>query len=157
MVAAAAAASPYAEVMLTYITGTELQTVRMRQAHIAASQQSSGETLVCSDLSWLLLPAWLRGVHAGYIYGGLVGAAMGWRAAFLLEGLMMMPFVAFAFISKPLHLTGSRDHGPGTPLASAATVPLVVFLCVNALSRNVGALSWWGHSYCSLRSYCDIC
>jgi hypothetical protein len=55
------------------------------------------------------------GVPAGYIFGGLVGAAMGWRAAFLLEGLMMVPFVAFAFISKPLHLTGSREHEPGKP------------------------------------------
>lgn len=54
-----------------------------------------------------LLPA------AGYIYGGLVGASLGWRAAFLLEGLLMVPFVVFAFISKPLHLTGSREQGPG--------------------------------------------
>jgi predicted MFS family arabinose efflux permease len=52
---------------------------------------------------------------AGYIYGGLVGAALGWRAAFLLEGLLMVPFVVFCFASKPLHLTGSRDHGPGKP------------------------------------------
>lgn len=50
---------------------------------------------------------------AGYIYGGLIGASMGWRAAFLLEGLLMLPFVVFAFASKPLHLTGSREIGPG--------------------------------------------
>lgn len=44
-----------------------------------------------------------------------MGAALGWRAALLLEGLLMVPFVVFAFISKPLHLTGSREQGPGKP------------------------------------------
>jgi predicted MFS family arabinose efflux permease len=53
------------------------------------------------------------GFAAGYIYGGLVSAALGWRAAFFIESAAIVPFVVFAFVSKPLHLTGSRETGPG--------------------------------------------
>lgn len=53
------------------------------------------------------------GFAAGYIYGGLVASALGWRAAFMIESAVMVPFVVFAFVSRPLHLAGSRDAGPG--------------------------------------------
>jgi MFS family permease len=53
------------------------------------------------------------GFAAGYVYGGLVAAGLGWRAAFLIESAVMVPFVIFASVSKPLHLTGSREVGPG--------------------------------------------
>lgn len=36
--------------------------------------------------------------------GGLVAPALGWRAAFLLEGSVMIPFVIFALRAAPLHL-----------------------------------------------------
>uniref|UniRef100_A0A383V931 Major facilitator superfamily (MFS) profile domain-containing protein n=1 Tax=Tetradesmus obliquus TaxID=3088 RepID=A0A383V931_TETOB len=52
------------------------------------------------------------GFAAGYIYGGLVSAALGWRAAFFIESAAILPFVVFAFVSRPLHLTGSRETGP---------------------------------------------
>jgi hypothetical protein len=38
---------------------------------------------------------------------------LGWRAAFFIESAAILPFVVFAFVSKPLHLTGSRETGPG--------------------------------------------
>lgn len=53
------------------------------------------------------------GFAAGYIYGGLVASALGWRAAFIIESVAILPFVVFAFSSKPLHLAGSRDRGSG--------------------------------------------
>lgn len=56
------------------------------------------------------------GFAAGYVYGGSVSAAAGWRAAFIILGAAMVPFVVFAFVSKPLHLTGSRERGPGERL-----------------------------------------
>ena len=49
------------------------------------------------------------GVAAGYVYGGTVGAAMGWRAAFALEAALMAPFVAFCLWGPPLPLTGGVD------------------------------------------------
>jgi hypothetical protein len=36
-----------------------------------------------------------------------------WRAAFFIESAAILPFVVFAFVSKPLHLTGSRETRPG--------------------------------------------
>ncbi|KAF8066268.1 sphingolipid transporter spinster 2 [Scenedesmus sp. PABB004] len=52
------------------------------------------------------------GFAAGYIFGGVVAGALGWRAAFLIESAAVLPFVAFCFISRPLHLAGSHDSGP---------------------------------------------
>jgi hypothetical protein len=46
-------------------------------------------------------------------FEGLVSAALGWRAAFFIESAAILPFVVFAFVSKQLHLTGSRETGPG--------------------------------------------
>ncbi len=65
------------------------------------------------------------GFAAGYIYGGLVAAAAGWRAAFLIEAGVMVPFVLFMFTTQPLHLHGMHDAGPGG--RSAACLPI---LCV---------------------------
>ncbi|KAL6752636.1 major facilitator superfamily domain-containing protein [Haematococcus lacustris] len=46
------------------------------------------------------------GFALGYIAGGLLAPALGWRSTFLLEGLAMLPFVAFA-------LTGGAGWGEG--------------------------------------------
>lgn len=42
------------------------------------------------------------GYAAGYIYGGIIGSLLGWRLAFLSEALLMSPFVALGFLSKPI-------------------------------------------------------
>lgn len=45
------------------------------------------------------------GVAFGYVFGGLVSTIAGtWRAPFLLEALLMAPFVVFGFQSRPLTL-----------------------------------------------------
>ncbi|KAJ9522579.1 hypothetical protein QJQ45_019648, partial [Haematococcus lacustris] len=56
------------------------------------------------------------GFALGYIAGGLLAPALGWRSTFLLEGLAMLPFVAFALTAQPLHLQGTQDlPGPAQP------------------------------------------
>ncbi|KAI8476328.1 MAG: major facilitator superfamily domain-containing protein [Monoraphidium minutum] len=57
------------------------------------------------------------GYALGYVYGGLVAAALGWRAAFFIAAGVMAPFVLFLGLSAPLHLHGSRDagHDPARP------------------------------------------
>lgn len=60
-------------------------------------------------LFYLCIPA---GFALGYVYGGVVAAGLGWRAAFYIVASVMAPFVAFMFISSPLHLHGTRDIGP---------------------------------------------
>ena len=49
------------------------------------------------------------GVALGYIYGGLVSAALGWRAAFFTESFLMLPFIVLASLApKNLHLRGTE-------------------------------------------------
>jgi len=48
------------------------------------------------------------GVALGYIYGGLVSAALGWRAAFFTESFLMIPFIVLASLApKSVHLRGT--------------------------------------------------
>ncbi|KAI3702282.1 hypothetical protein L6452_28015 [Arctium lappa] len=46
------------------------------------------------------------GVALGYVYGGLVGDAFGWRHAFFGEAILMVPFVILCFVMKPVQLKG---------------------------------------------------
>eukprot|EP00879_Flechtneria_rotunda_P017725 GHRR01018581.1.p1 GENE.GHRR01018581.1~~GHRR01018581.1.p1 ORF type:complete len:498 (+),score=156.86 GHRR01018581.1:326-1819(+) len=82
------------------------------------------------------------GFAAGYIYGGLVAAALGWRAAFLIEAAVMVPFVVFCFMSKPLHLTGSREQGPD-PAAPKSLKEITAEFASDA--RKVASHSVWLH------------
>lgn len=70
------------------------------------------------------------GFAAGYIYGGLVSAALGWRSAFIIESLAVLPFVVFMFVSKPLHLAGSRDKGPGEVVGYHSVYQMNVLCCI---------------------------
>ena len=58
------------------------------------------------------------GVAFGFIFGGLVGHAAGWRAPFVLQASFMAPFVIFCTRSKPLPLRGSAAGY--TPAGGAA-------------------------------------
>uniref|UniRef100_A0A0E0I4A7 Major facilitator superfamily (MFS) profile domain-containing protein n=1 Tax=Oryza nivara TaxID=4536 RepID=A0A0E0I4A7_ORYNI len=46
------------------------------------------------------------GIAVGYVYGGLVGNSLHWRAAFWGESILMLPFVILGFVIKPLELKG---------------------------------------------------
>ncbi|XP_010546360.1 PREDICTED: probable sphingolipid transporter spinster homolog 2 [Tarenaya hassleriana] len=46
------------------------------------------------------------GYAIGYVYGGLVGGALHWRAAFWGEAILMLPFAVLGFVMKPLQLKG---------------------------------------------------
>jgi MFS transporter, Spinster family, sphingosine-1-phosphate transporter len=52
------------------------------------------------------------GFALGYLLGGAVAPLLGWRAAFLAEALLMMPFVVFSATAAPPHLCGSREGDP---------------------------------------------
>ncbi|KAJ4800436.1 Major facilitator superfamily protein [Rhynchospora pubera] len=56
------------------------------------------------------------GIAVGYVYGGLVGEHLHWRAAFWGESILMLPFAILGFIIKPLQLKGF-----GTSSLTAAT------------------------------------
>ncbi|XP_004304077.1 PREDICTED: probable sphingolipid transporter spinster homolog 2 [Fragaria vesca subsp. vesca] len=51
------------------------------------------------------------GYALGYVYGGLVGTRLSWRAAFWGEAILMLPFVILGFVVKPLQMRGfKRDE-----------------------------------------------
>lgn len=50
------------------------------------------------------------GYAAGYILGGLIATALGWRAAFLLEAAAMLPFATFCAVGPALDLRGKPRH-----------------------------------------------
>ncbi|XP_062226219.1 probable sphingolipid transporter spinster homolog 2 isoform X2 [Phragmites australis] len=57
------------------------------------------------------------GIALGYVYGGLVGNNLHWRAAFWGESILMVPFVILGFVIKPLELKGfaqttRKEYGP---------------------------------------------
>lgn len=54
------------------------------------------------------------GFALGYIVGGLVAPALGWRWAFILEALPLLPFVAFCLTAQPLHMHGMKDTKAAT-------------------------------------------
>ena len=66
------------------------------------------------------------GYALGYIYGAIVGTMFGWRLAFMSEATMMLPFVIFAFRTRPVPLgKDSSSSGPEltlSPLRSTSPV-----------------------------------
>ena len=75
------------------------------------------------------------GYALGYIYGGIVGVALGWRPAFLIEALAMLPFVAVCFVVPPINIKGTHD---GVRRTHCAETP--------ACQRHVSVLHWSAHT-----------
>ncbi|XP_075505142.1 putative sphingolipid transporter spinster homolog 2 isoform X1 [Primulina tabacum] len=50
------------------------------------------------------------GIAVGYVYGGWIGQ-YGWRWAFWVEAILMLPFVILGFVMKPLQLKGFSPAG----------------------------------------------
>ncbi|KAL1289426.1 hypothetical protein AAHE18_20G058400 [Arachis hypogaea] len=68
------------------------------------------------------------GYAIGYVYGGLVGSYIGWRSAFWIESVLMLPFAIAGFVMKPLQLKGlvpadsEKVLVPGTPLSEVSVM-----------------------------------
>ena len=67
------------------------------------------------SITFCVPSAWPR-----YIYGGLVGANWGWRAAFLLESAAMVPFAVFCLLAAPIDIRGTHDPSGLDPEGAAA-------------------------------------
>ncbi|KAH7300834.1 hypothetical protein KP509_24G080900 [Ceratopteris richardii] len=48
------------------------------------------------------------GYALGYVYGGMVGGYLHWRVAFWGEAVLMVPFVIFCFVSRPILMIGEN-------------------------------------------------
>ncbi|KAL4434613.1 hypothetical protein ABPG77_002736 [Micractinium sp. CCAP 211/92] len=89
------------------------------------------------------------GFAAGYIYGGVVGTAYGWRAAFGLEAAAMLPLAAGMLLAPPVELRHGRAPSEGARKSAAALLAAdcrllarspVAVLTILALSVYNGAL-----------------
>ncbi|CAK8577905.1 unnamed protein product [Lathyrus sativus] len=65
------------------------------------------------------------GYALGYVYGGLVGSHFGWRYAFWVEAILMLPFAILGFVMKPLQLKGFVP-ADSKKVSALETVPLGV-------------------------------
>ncbi|KAK7246672.1 hypothetical protein RIF29_41542 [Crotalaria pallida] len=63
------------------------------------------------------------GYALGYVYGGLVGSYFGWRCAFWIESILMLPFAISGFFMKPLQLKGFVPTDSEKALALDTVVP----------------------------------
>eukprot|EP01025_Chloroclados_australasicus_P016223 TRINITY_DN1804_c0_g3_i2.p1 TRINITY_DN1804_c0_g3~~TRINITY_DN1804_c0_g3_i2.p1 ORF type:complete len:470 (-),score=39.07 TRINITY_DN1804_c0_g3_i2:921-2330(-) len=105
-------------------------------------------------LFYMCTPA---GQAIGYIFGGTVGAALGWRAVFFIEAAAMLPLVVIGFIMKPIDLRKEATVERQRSFKGAAVTffkdvrtlflhPLyIVSVVVNTLQVGVtGVLAFWG-------------
>ncbi|GLT63611.1 hypothetical protein SLA2020_361650 [Shorea laevis] len=61
------------------------------------------------------------GYALGYVYGGVVGSHFGWRYAFWVEAIFMIPFAVLGFVMKPLQLKGLAPAESKKALMSVET------------------------------------
>ncbi|XP_045812901.1 probable sphingolipid transporter spinster homolog 2 isoform X1 [Trifolium pratense] len=73
------------------------------------------------------------GYALGYIYGGLVGSYFGWRYAFWIESILMLPLAILGFLMKPLQLKGFFPTDMIT-----AQVPETVALEIQVTNASIG-------------------
>jgi len=57
------------------------------------------------------------GYAIGYVYGGVVGSILGWRATFMLLGVGMVPLLIFLWLASPVPL----NLGTGTGTTDSTT------------------------------------
>ncbi|CAI6004176.1 unnamed protein product [Closterium sp. NIES-65] len=76
-----------------------------------------GKTAQWLATFYLCIPV---GFALGYLYGGVAGPLLGWRGAFLLEALFMLPFVVYTATAAPPPLKGNPVLLPFPLLASLA-------------------------------------
>ncbi|CAI5519272.1 unnamed protein product [Closterium sp. Naga37s-1] len=72
-----------------------------------------GKTAQWLATFYLCIPV---GFALGYLYGGVAGPLLGWRGAFLLEAVFMLPFVVYTATADPPPLKG-RTHAHGSAAA----------------------------------------
>ncbi|KAJ9551997.1 hypothetical protein OSB04_016042 [Centaurea solstitialis] len=90
------------------------------------------------------------GVALGYVYGGLVGDAFGWRQAFFGEAIMMVPFVILCFVMKPVQLKAAcsccRFFSFFRDVNALLHEKIYVVNVLGYIAYNfvIGAYSYWG-------------
>ncbi|PSC68467.1 putative sphingolipid transporter spinster-like protein 2 [Micractinium conductrix] len=88
------------------------------------------------SLLFLCIPV---GFALGYVYGGLVGSAYGWRTAFAFEAAAMLPLAALTLLAPPVELRGAKPVAEGAAGASKSALAHLAADC-RQLARSPVAL-----------------
>eukprot|EP00210_Caulerpa_lentillifera_P003148 g3008.t1 len=98
------------------------------------------------------------GYALGYLFGAAIGGSLGWRAVFIGEALLMIPFIIFCFTTKPISLNMGQEMD-SDEIHSTSHLSLlwnqtkavlehrVYFIALIANTVHVGVLgvlSYWG-------------
>ncbi|EYU18370.1 hypothetical protein MIMGU_mgv1a006479mg [Erythranthe guttata] len=83
------------------------------------------------------------GIAVGYVYGGLI-SHFGWRWAFWVEALLMLPFAILGFVMKPLQLKALTMFVKDMKVLLLEKVYVVNVLGYIAYNFVIGAYSYWG-------------
>ncbi|BDA49430.1 probable protein spinster homolog 1 [Coccomyxa sp. Obi] len=98
------------------------------------------------------------GIADGYIFGGLIGPALGWRYAFFIQALIGLPVVIWALLAAPISLQtmhGNED-GPTATLAGSDAVPLAKASWLGSLSRDMWILGAHPVFMLNMLAYCPV-
>ena len=85
----------------------------------------------------------------GYGYGGVIGEQLGWRAAFIIEGIVMLPFVLFCFCAKPLKLnmkTASGQEGRTATFLTAESTDRLLITDPREDAEEHKVVTFWRHT-----------
>ncbi|CAI5948764.1 unnamed protein product [Closterium sp. NIES-64] len=124
-----------------------------------------GKTAQWLATFYLCIPV---GFALGYLYGGVAGPLLGWRGAFLLEALFMLPFVVYTATAAPPPLKGNPVLLPFPLLASLApslasllATPPSTSAFRSALPSATSTGGWlarcWGGGECFCWKLCSCC
>ncbi|KAK9904850.1 hypothetical protein WJX75_003822 [Coccomyxa subellipsoidea] len=98
------------------------------------------------------------GIAGGYIFGGIIGPALGWRYAFFIQALIGLPVVIWALVASPISLQtmhGDEDV-PTSTLAGSGSVPLAKAGWLTALGRDMWILGSHPVFMLNMLAYCPV-
>jgi MFS family permease len=115
------------------------------------------------------------GYALGFLYGGTVAVAVGWRTAFMLESVFMLPFILYVFITEnnvhqegsnhlddddsnqptPRHHTPMADFMKETARGGHMTF-LLVTLALTCYTGVIGSYAYFGPKRPRISSACPL-
>ncbi|XP_061370071.1 probable sphingolipid transporter spinster homolog 2 isoform X2 [Gastrolobium bilobum] len=97
------------------------------------------------------------GYALGYVYGGLVGSYFGWRYAFWVESVLMLPFAISGFFMNPLQLKGFVSADSEKALApETVSSEVQVTDASNGKDESLSLKEEFSHSYFRSKSTTKI-
>ncbi|CAL8464686.1 g4221 [Coccomyxa elongata] len=98
------------------------------------------------------------GIAGGYIFGGLIGPALGWRYAFWIQALVGLPVVIWTLLAAPISLQtmhGGEDV-PTATLAGSDAVLVAKSSWLGSLGKDMWILAAHPVFMLNMLAYCPV-